>query len=231
MKTKDNAKSGIDEAYRSMKRLMLHRKIVPGQKLLYRELVELLHMSKTPIINALNRLEQEGFIISENNRGYAVKPIDPKEILDAYEVREALEVKAIEQAAIKGKPTDMALLEEKLLAGENYSPPQMDQKKMVLNAEFHLQIAEMSGNTVLKYLLRRNFEHIVLRAELKNYAPDRMASSAAEHRTLLKSIQDKDISKSCDLMQEHIRISRNAMMKNLLQDEDNELESMDFFME
>ncbi|MGD8387250.1 MAG: GntR family transcriptional regulator [Desulfobacteraceae bacterium] len=231
MKTKENEKSRVEEAYRSIKRLMLHRKIVPGQKLLYRELIDLLHMSKTPIINALNRLEQEGFILSENNRGYTVKPIDPQEILDAYEVREALEVKAVQQAVVKGKPADRAILEEKFRACEEYSPPRMDQKKWVLDAEFHLQIAEMSGNKVLKYLLRRNFEHILLRTDLKHYALERMISSSREHEKLLKGILEKDISRSCDLLQEHVRNSATAMMKTLLKEEENELESMNFFEE
>lgn len=52
-----DTKSHIEDAYREIKRLMLQRKLVAGQKLLYRELIDLLHMSKTPIINALNRLE------------------------------------------------------------------------------------------------------------------------------------------------------------------------------
>jgi len=228
MEKRNKSENCIEEAYKDLKKLMLQRKLIPGQKLLYRELIETLHMSKTPIINALNRLEQEGFIVSENNRGYAVKPLDPREILDATEVREALEVKAVQLAALRGKPADLKLLEEKLLRSQEYRPPGNDTKKMTLNAEFHLQIAEMSGNKVLKYLLRRNFEHVILRIELKWVAPGRMASSAEEHRLLFESLRERDASKARDLMEAHVRNSRDAMVRSLSQEGDRE-EWMDFF--
>ena len=54
-----------------------------------------------------------------------------------------------------------------------------------LDSLFHLQIAEMSKNRVLKFLLKRNFEHIYLRARLDNYAPQRMADAADEHHRLV----------------------------------------------
>ena len=229
MRQEDDSKSLIEEAYREIKRLMLHRKLVPGQKLPYRELIDLLQMSKTPIINALNRLEQEGFITSETNRGYMVKPIDPKEVMDAYEVRSALEAKAVQQAVVMGKPADMSLLKDKLHAYEDYSPPRLDQKKLALDGEFHLQIAEISGNKVLKYLLRRNFEHIILRARLELFAPERMISSSKEHRALLTSMKRKDIQKSLTIIEEHVQRARDNMVKSLSQEEPKGLDSMTFF--
>ena len=178
MARKSDAHSHIDEAYRSIKRLMLQQKLHPGQKLLYRELIQLLGMSKTPIVNALNRLEQEGFVTAEPNVGYAVKPIDEKEIYDSFEVREALEVKAVRQAIKKGTQKQMAVLEKKLRLFEQYIPARYDKKKLMLDCDLHLQIAEMAGNQVLKYLLRRNFEHIILRTRLDQYEIERMTAAA-----------------------------------------------------
>ena len=129
MVPKTDPKSLIDKAYRSIKRLMLQQKLYPGQKLLYRELIQLLGMSKTPIVNALNRLEQEGFVSAEPNVGYTVKPIDAKEIFDSYEVREALEVKAVRQALKKGSTEQMLVLEEKLAIFEKYNPTRLRQEK------------------------------------------------------------------------------------------------------
>ena len=128
MGRKPKTKSLIDEAYRSIKRLMLQQKLFPGQKLLYRELIERLGMSKTPIVNALNRLEQEGFVIAQPYVGYTVKPIDAKEIFDSYEVREALEVKAVRQALKKGRPEQLRVLEEKCQIFERYRPDRYDKK-------------------------------------------------------------------------------------------------------
>lgn len=229
MGQKAGTKSHVNEAYRAIKRLMLQQKLFPGQKLLYRELIEQLGMSKTPIVNALNRLEQEGFVIAEPNVGYTVKPIDAKEIFDSYEVREALEVKAVRQALKKGKPEQMAVLEEKLLIFEGYRPFKYDKKKLVLDCDFHLQIAAMSGNDVLKYLLRRNFEHIILRTKLDNYDPGRMDTAAEDHRRLLKSMKNKDVPQCVERIESHIRRSRDYVVRCLMELEQEGLDSIPFF--
>ena len=229
MGRKTDTQSLIDEAYRSIKRLMLQQKLFPGQKLLYRELIERLGMSKTPIVNALNRLEQEGFVIAQPNVGYTVKPIDVKEIFDSFEVREALEVKAVQQALKNGKPEEMTILEEKLRTFEEYRPDKYDKKKLMLDCDFHLQIAAMSGNKVLKYLLRRNFEHIILRTKLNNYEPRRMDAAAEDHRRLLESMKKKDVSGCVGRIESHISRSRDYVIRCLSEEEQEGIESIPFF--
>lgn len=228
---KTGTKSRIEDAYRKLKHLMLQKKILPGQKLLYRELTDLLQMSKTPIVNALNRLEQEGFVVSEPNCGYSLKPIDAKEIIDSSEVREVLESRAVEKAIKIGKPEDMALLEKKLAALAANPPAMHDKKRFVLNAEFHLQIAEITGNQVLKYLLKRNFEHIILRVNLDVFTLESMAESNQAHIDLLKSLKRKDLSKSTALIQKHIQKTRDQVIRFLSQDTVQDPETMGFFEE
>ena len=229
MARKSDAHSLIDEAYRSIKRLMLQQKLHPGQKLLYRELIQMLGMSKTPIVNALNRLEQEGFVTAEPNVGYAVKPIDEKEIFDSFEVREALEVKAVRQALIKGTKRQMVALEEKLRLFEQYRPARYDKKKLMLDCDFHLQIAEMTGNQVLKYLLRRNFEHIILRTRLDHYEPERMVTAAEDHRRLLKCMKTKDTTRCVKLIEKHIRASGDYTFRCMSKVEQEGAESVSLF--
>ena len=101
------AKTMIDNAYHQIKQMIMRRKVIPGQRLVYRDLSEALNMSRTPIINALYRLEREGYLVSEAYRGFYVKPIDIQEAWDLYGVREALEVYSIEQAIEKAEPSDI----------------------------------------------------------------------------------------------------------------------------
>lgn len=225
----EQKRSNIEEAYLEIKRLIFQQKLVPGQKLLYRELIDQLQMSKTPIINALNRLDQEGFIMSEPNCGYYVKPIDPKEVLDSHEVREALETKAVELAIKRAKPSDIKVLSEKLNTHKSYQPYKYDRKKFMLNAGFHLEIANISENRVLRYLLKRNLEHIILRAGIDNYLPDRMAESAKDHKKILNSIKKEDIPGTVKLIKEHINKSRKEILKYLSHEEEEDFYSMEFF--
>lgn len=208
---------------------MLQQKILPGQKLLYRELTKLLKMSKTPIVNALNRLEQEGFVVSEPNCGYSIRSIDITEIMDSSEVREALETKAVSQAVQRGTAEGMAALKKKLDALESYPLMMRDKKQWVLNAEFHLQIAEMAENRVLKYLLKRNFEHIILRVNSEVFPPESTVESNREHRELFKSMQNKDVAASIALIERHIRKTKERVVRFLSRESVEDLETMDFF--
>jgi len=226
-KKTDTGTLAID-AYRKIKMLMLQRKISAGQKLLYRELISWLDMSKTPIINALNRLEQDGFIVSEANRGFYVKPMEQKEIMDSFQVREALETKAAELAISNGTPSDFSRLAERAEAYDSFRHYQYD-KKMMLNAEFHLQIASVSRNQVLKYLLRQNLEHMILRFHLDSFPVERMEVSSQEHSLLLDALKEKDLQGAAAVIRDHLAKSRSQVLAGISRNELESRESLAFF--
>ena len=218
-------KSSIEEAYRKIKQMIFQQTLVPGQRLVYKDLSGLLNMSQTPIINALNRLEQGGFVASETFRGFYVKPIDLQEVWDAFGVREALEAYAVEQVIKSAGADDMAVLEENLSEYEHYMPHYYTRKKFQLDFKFHLQIAAIAKNRVLKWLLKQNFEHIYLRTRLDNYDPGRMPSAAKEHRRLLERMKKKDLLGSVEIIRNHVQRARDHVIRCLSNDELDEAES------
>jgi DNA-binding GntR family transcriptional regulator len=202
----------IEEAYRGIKQLIYNQQLVPGQRLVYDDLARILNMSRTPVINALNRLEQQGLVVSESFRGFYVKPMDLQEVWDAFGLREAIETYAVELAISKAGNDDFKILEEKLHEHENYQPSYYDRKKLFLDAAFHLQIAEMTGNRVLKYHLRMNFEHVYLRAKLDDYDVDRMAKTPREHRELIKQMRNRNVLGSVETIRKHIQTARSYVI-------------------
>jgi len=215
----NNSITRIEEAYRRIKQMLFDQKLVPGQRLVNQDLVDKLNMSRTPIINALNRLVQDGFIAFESYRGFYVKPIDLQEVWDAFGVREALEVYSVEQAIKLSDNGDMQELENKLREHADYRPHYYTRKKFLLDSDFHLQIAAMTKNNVLKWLLKRNFEHIYLRARLENYDIRRMAVAADEHHRLVRKMKNKDIIGSIELMRNHVQKARDLVIRSLTDEE------------
>lgn len=220
----NRTKTLIEEAYRKIKQMIFEQKLVPGQRLVYQDLGDLFHMSRTPIIIGLNRLEQDGFVAYETFRGFFVKPIDPQEVWDAFGVREALETYAVEQAIKLGNAEDMKDLEEKLLAHKAYRPHYYTRNKFLLDSEFHIQIAVMAKNRVMKLLLRRNFEHIYLRARLENYDPQRMITSVEEHLRLIEKMKKKDVIGSIELIRNHVQGARDHVLGCLSDDASDQVE-------
>lgn len=203
-------KTLIEDAYRKIKQLIYQQQLIPGQRLVYDDLAKMLEMSRTPIINALNRLEQQGLVVSESYRGFYVKLMDVQEAWDAFGIREALETYAVKQAIEHTTPADFAELEKKLIAHEAYTPNYYDRKKIFLDAQFHLQIAQMTGNRILKWHLKTNMEHVYLRADLSNYDMQRMAISPQQHRELVTRMKNKDTIGSIEIIRKHIQEGRDC---------------------
>ena len=215
----NNSITRIEEAYRQIKQMLFDQTLVPGQRLVNQDLVEKLNMSRTPIINALNRLVQDGFVAFESFRGFYVRPIDLQEVWDAFGVREALEVYTVEQAIKFSGDGDIQELENKLREYADYQPHYYTRKKFLLDSAFHLQIAEMAKNNVLKWLLKRNFEHIYLRARLENYDIKRMPVAVDEHNRLVRKMKNKDIIGSIELIRNHIQKARDLVIRSLTDEE------------
>lgn len=205
----------VEWAYDKLKEMIFQQFLAPGQKLIYKDLCEKLGISRTPVINALMRLEQEGYVVSETFRGFYVKPIDIQEISDHFGIREALEVYSIEQALIGCTDADLAILQEKIDAHANYMPPVYDKKKYSLDADVHLEIARMTGNKGLVDMLTHNLEHVYLRLALSTSYPERMGPAVQEHNELLMLMRNRDAAGCVALMREHIRKGRDHVIDSL----------------
>lgn len=216
----DDSKNLMEKAYRQIKNMIFQQKIGPGQKLIYRDLSERLDMSKTPIMYALGRLEQEGFVELMPNLGYFVKELDVQEFENLFDVREALEVHAIAAAIDHQTPDDLENLTKRVEQHGEYMPPFYDRKKLVLDAEVHLQIALMSKNKVLVKQLRQIFEHIYLRYRVERMHPTRLYIASEEHHQIEEVIRRKDYGKAEKMIRKHIRAAKETMTSGLSREEE-----------
>jgi DNA-binding GntR family transcriptional regulator len=205
----------IEEAYQKIKEQIFEQKLAPGQKLIYNDLSHAFDMSPTPVINALYRLEHEGFVVSLPFKGFYVKTIDMQEAWDLFGVREALETYIVEQAIQIAGSADLALLEEKFNAHAAYHPNTYDRRRFQLDSEFHLQLAAMSNNQVLARQLAMTFEHFYIRFRFDNMELDRLQTSVAEHRRIIERIRNKDIHGAREAIHLHIQNAREHIIHSL----------------
>lgn len=94
----------------TLRRAIARRQLAPGQRLVERELCELLGVSRTPVREALRQLETEGFVRNVPNRGVVVATISPVDARALYEVREALEGLAGRLCAERSSEQDLEAL-------------------------------------------------------------------------------------------------------------------------
>jgi len=209
-------KNATEKAYKQIKEMIAQYQLVPGQKITYAQLCEKLGMSKNPIINALNRLEQEEFVRSETNRGFFIREIEINELEELYKIREVLEMLSIEEAIKNYDDEGMKEIEGifKLLQDEqmNY----FTRNRLLLDATFHLKIAKMGKNKNLLKMLKYVLEHIYLRHKIENMPPKRMITTKKEHLEIIKGIKSKKIAKAKAITRRHILGAKIATEEGIL---------------
>ncbi len=216
----EESTSLMEKAYISLKNMVFLQKIGPGQKLVYRELSKVLDMSATPVQVALARLESEGFVELVPNVGYFVKKIVPKEIEDLFDVRRVLEAHAVELAIQYQNVESLRILDEKIQNHKKYIIQIYDRKKLLLDAEVHLQIARMANNLEIVKQLKRIYEHIYLRSRVELLPPQRLFLTPSQHEKLFQMIKKKNILGAKRILVEHIDQAKNIMLSTLSESED-----------
>lgn len=212
-----NVESASERAFKSIKQMILNYQLIPGQNIDYIQLAEKLKMSKTPIINGLHRLEKEEFVVSIPNRGFFVKEVDIKEIIELYEIREALEMLVLEKAVKNQKPKILDQLEQAMIAHREYPYDVITRKRQLLDMEFHLKIAEIAGNTHLFKMLNNVFERVYLRYRSELIAPERAIASKKEHRLIFDAINEGKTVLAQRIMKKHIQGAKVANIQGIEQ--------------
>ncbi|WP_432837978.1 GntR family transcriptional regulator [Dactylosporangium sp. CA-092794] len=178
--------------YEALKKAILSGEFKPGQPLVENALAEWCQTSRTPVREALRRLEQDG-LVDSSDRGLVVRKLTPEEILDVYDVRIVLEGTAARVAAERRTDHDLRLL--RLLLQKLNDVSESDRDSMVeVNEQFHRAIWKASHNAALLDLLERLHLHLARYpgATLSLGAPGRWAATHREHKRLVDAIDKRD---------------------------------------
>ena len=172
-------------------------------------------MSKTPIREALNKLEENGIVTYELNKGFSVVRMSHCDVEEIYELREVLEGLAAKKIAEKLNPAiaqDKNIIENFRLSEECLENNNI-QKYSILDMKFHNILADMSGNYRLKNTLDKLYYQAKLLLSTSLYLPGRDISiSFNEHKDIVKAISNKDILNAERKARAHVRGVKTAVL-------------------
>lgn len=188
----------IDRIHARIREEILHQRLRPGVKLAAEHLATMLQVSRTPVRQALERLTQEGYVTRVPARGFFVAEIGFAEVRDLYDVRRALEAHALDTAFENGI-SDAAC---DAVAAVDAIYQRLVRDDTVLNRseadqDFHIALAELSGNAVLVKMIRDIFDRLNFRRRYDGYwywgaLGSRSSDAAAEHDRVLAAIRRGD---------------------------------------
>lgn len=198
------------DVYQQLKSLIMGFELYPGSRVTETELAQRFGVSRTPVREALQRLQLEGYLTVRPKQGCFIREIDIQEIDEHYQVRIALEMCAIELACTH--MPDRALKDLARAWDPAYQPAEEpDVEAMAARDEsFHIALAEGSGNLVLAdYLQRVNQSiHIIRRLDFTNDM--RVDLTYKEHHAICQHLIARDAVAAQQAMTQHIRRSQQA---------------------
>ena len=211
--TKRSQASLGQSAYDSLKELIASGDLPPGSRVREIDLAERLGVSRTPIREALRRLESEGFLAHASHEGLIVATLDHQAVIELYAMREVLEGTAARFAARHASEAEVQELHE-LVASEldgSHEPMHL----VRLNQALHGALYRAGHNRYLLRSLQALSNAMVLLGGTTLSIPSRSESAHEEHRAIVSAIERRDADAAEEAAREHIRNAQRARLKLL----------------
>lgn len=213
------------QAYRYIQEKILSGDLAEGSQVSELSLAREIGISRTPVRDAITQLQTEGFLDRVPRYGTVVRTLRRQEIIELYELREALECYAVELAAHRARPEDLRTLrwfclETRLLgerlreSGMEVLDSEMMRRFLALDLGFHLHLIKAIGNqrilrTVVNlHVIRRLLGEVRVGHDLRT-----IAISYRFHRCILRAVERSDPEAARRWMSRHIRRSKEQRLR------------------
>ncbi|SDI23087.1 GntR family transcriptional regulator [Paraburkholderia phenazinium] len=197
-------------AYQTLRRMILDKALRSGGPVVEGRLAEELNISRTPMREALLRLEGEGLLARAGARSYSVRFVSAQEYFQAMKVRELLEAEAIGLAIGK---IDKKLVQQLIKKIKALSSGQQEQAHWQIDDQVHTMMARASGNDVLAHmidLVRTNSRLFELVTPFNRIEDDRV-----EHLAILEAYLADDANAARAAVRTHLQNLRRFVLDRL----------------
>jgi DNA-binding GntR family transcriptional regulator len=201
-----------DWAYETIKQLILTYNVEPGEQLHIEDLSKKMKVSRTPIREALLKLESEDLVEANSRVGFFVKEITKKDLLELFEIREITEGFAARKAALLLEDADLAwinkLQKEAVAAVKAGDLNKFNEKEIAL----HTFIIEKSQNQRLLNLVESIKDLTYRQRLLALKSIDNVKKSLGEHQEVITALQNRNSKSAYKAMSDHISSVKNRML-------------------
>ena len=191
--------------YEELKREILVGEIAPGTRMMEIELADEMGVSRTPVREAISKLEKEGLVTIEPRKGAYASDVSIKDMVDVLEVREDLEAMAAAMAAQKVNEDEKKALIEATLEYKEAVESERTEDIIRCDEKFHQLIVNCSGNKTLVQLFSQ-VQELALRFRYLYYDDfSRYERMPMEHREIEEAILSGDYEKARVAAGEHVK--------------------------
>ena len=189
----------------------------PGERLMEIKVSEELGVSRTPVREAIRKLELEGFVVMIPRRGTYVSDLSIKDINEVFEVRTALDVLAAGLAAERITGEELEQMERFLVELGEYIEQNDMQKIVESDTQFHDLLYHASRNSRLVGIINNLREQLTRFRSLSMSYPGRIKQMLGEHTRLVESLGQRNVTLAKRLAGEHMANAEQTLLKNMLE--------------
>jgi DNA-binding GntR family transcriptional regulator len=204
------------QAYEEIRRRILDGELLPSSPLSEHQLAAALQLSRTPVREALKRLEQEGLVRSIPSRGTFVAELSANDIMEIYQVRECLEGMAARIAAAQMSAEQLQAFAQQGALIEACAADGRTGEIRALDIHFHQLLIAATQNTRLATILATFDDQMYRIRTILPQAPGWLEGTLREHRELVDHIIARDPVGAERAMVEHLRASCERAVRLVL---------------
>ncbi|HWJ02374.1 MAG TPA: GntR family transcriptional regulator [Verrucomicrobiae bacterium] len=213
----DSYKPLREIVFESLREAIISGVLKPGERMMEIQLADEMGVSRTPVREAIRKLELEGFVVMIPRKGAYVAGISLKDIADVFEIRAALEGLAAGLAAERITEEELELM-ERLLVRKGEIIETNDLESLVeVDTDFHATLYQASRNERLVQILSNLREQIQRFRTTSLAVPGRMKEALEEHRKIIEALSERNVALAQALATEHIENAENVMLEHLRQ--------------
>lgn len=210
--TLDGYKPLRDIVFETLREAIINQTLKPGERLMEIQLAEEMGVSRTPVREAIRKLELEGLVVMVPRKGAYVAGISMKDIHEVYELRSALEALAASLAAVRISDEELEEMERQMVKEAKETQENNLQGIVSIDTTFHDLLYQAAHNQRLVQFIN------ILQEQLHRFRaatlsrPGRSKYALEEHKKIVEALANRDAELASKLAIEHIENAENAMI-------------------
>ncbi len=200
--------------YKQLRRAIIMGRRAPGERLSVEELCQTYESGISPVRDALQMLGQEGLVTIKPRSGYFVTSVTVKELRDLLDLREVLELAAVERAALRISEGELDALAD-VHAGYTGDDDESYDRYTDENRHFHYLLARASGNAELADMLVRLHDRLARFMVLRHAG----ATQHETHAAIVAALRARDVATARQAMLDEVTGSKQAILDRVMEGE------------
>ena len=204
-----------NQVFEQLKEMIFKGELAPGKRIIESEVADSIGISRTPVREALHKLEAERLLMHLPKGGYVVKGMSLSEIQETFDIRIILESFAGFLAAKRCNDKEILPLEKKLEEFEKYLIKNDLKELTRVNTEFHELLYALSKSPKLIKMINNLRDEIFLLREILLDSMKMASLSHDDHKEMIKAIKNREAKKVERLIKEHILRGEDFVIKEM----------------